>query len=752
MRQFWTAAMAALATIALSIGLATPATAASAIGSGHGSVYQAYLIDSRPGAQVKLVNSGGATVGSGTVDRLGSFLVRDLPAGGGYRFVVDGTAGNSFAVRGEAPPDRGLYRSQHLHPGLNYVRMRDGVELAVTVRLPDGKTMNDGPFPTVIEYSGYQHAAPGNFLVGAIKGLAKVPDPMAPATGTVLGNQVAPTAGFAAVNVQMRGSGCSGGAFDLFDWPTIYDGYDIVETVGAQSWVKRHKVGLVGISFSGISQIATAGTHPPSLAAIAPMSLTDDLYSTGFPGGIFNNGFANSWLTERQDDAEPAPRGGQPYARELVRRGDRHCAANQKLRLQTQRIKQLIEANPTRTVSLLEHRSPSYWAEKVNVPVYLVGALQDEQTGPQWTEIIKHFRNNPNVWVRMMNGAHLDSLGPQFLGPWYEFLRIYLDQTVPQPNPALSALMPVVYAAVTEAPGRPIVTARHPEATNLAQAKAFFKRDPRVQVFFDNGSGTPIPGNMSAPWSRGFSSWPANGVGDGVRWTLDAGGRLTRTPGPSSSVSFRPDPAARPAGTMHVTGASTKPWAAGATYEWAPVPGRAGVGFTTAPLGSDQLVVGPGSVDLRLSSSAPNTDLQATISEVRSDGTEILVTSGFLRASLRATNAAATPLDPTRDWLDPSPLVGTQLARIQLASLGHVFRQGSRIRVTITAPGGDKTTWRFATPNTGGRVVDTLGLGAGGSTLVLPVVPGQRAGGPAPECRVLRGQPCRTYRPAFNGG
>ncbi|MFT3715950.1 MAG: CocE/NonD family hydrolase [Gordonia sp. (in: high G+C Gram-positive bacteria)] len=744
-------AILAIALVTLGV-CSAPAGAAPRTGSGHGSVYQAYLVDAQPGAAVRLIGPGGDTVGSGTVDRLGSFLVRDLTPGAGYHFVVGGAAGNAFAVRDESAPARSLYTSQKLHAGLNYVRMRDGVELAVTVRLPYGKTLADGPFPTVIEYSGYQHAAPGDFLVGAVEGLAKINDPLAPATGTLLGNQVAPTAGFASVNVQMRGSGCSGGAFDLFDWPTIYDGYDIVETVGAQSWTKHHKVGLVGISFSGISQIAVAGTHPPSLAAIAPMSLTDDLYSTGFPGGIFNNGFANSWLTERQDDAEPAPGGGQPYARELVRRGDRHCKNNQKLRLQTQRIKQLIEDNPTRTPSLMAHRSPSYWADRVTVPVYLVGALQDEQTGPQWTEIIKHFDHNPNVWVRMMNGAHLDSIGPQFLGPWYEFLRLFVDGTVPKQNDALTALMPVVYAAVTSSPGRPLVTARHPEATNLAQAKALFKRDPRIQVFFDNGSGTPISGNLSSPWSRGFSSWPAASVGDGQRWTLGAGGTLTRTPGASSSVAFRPDPKARPQGTMNVEGASTEPWSASATYDWAPIPGRAGVGFITAPQPHDVLVAGPGSLDLQLSSSAPDTDLQATVSEVRPDGTEILVTTGFLRASLRATNASATALDPTRDWLNPTPLSGTQTARIQLASLGHVFRKGSRIRIAITAPGGDKTSWRFQTPNTGGRVVDTIGLGAGGSSLVLPVVPGQRAGGPAPDCQALRGEPCRRYRPAFNGG
>ena len=36
------------------------------------------------------------------------------------------------------------------------------------------------------------------------------------------------------------------------------------------------------------------------------MSPTDDLFSTGYPGGIYNDGFAASWIAQRIDDAMPA--------------------------------------------------------------------------------------------------------------------------------------------------------------------------------------------------------------------------------------------------------------------------------------------------------------------------------------------------------------------------------------------------------------------------------------------------------------
>ena len=65
-----------------------------------------------------------------------------------------------------ANPPRSFYRRKKLKQGLNYVKVRDGVELAMTVRLPAGKTLADGPFPTLIEYSGYQVAAPNDLLSG----------------------------------------------------------------------------------------------------------------------------------------------------------------------------------------------------------------------------------------------------------------------------------------------------------------------------------------------------------------------------------------------------------------------------------------------------------------------------------------------------------------------------------------------------------------------------------------------------------
>ena len=111
-------------------------------------------------------------------------------------------------------------------------------------------------------------------------------------------------------------------------------------------------------------------------------------------------------------------------------------------------------------------------------------------------------------------------------------------------------------------------------------------------------------------------------VGD--RLALAAGGELTGRSTPSATVSFRPDPASRPAGTLNVVGSSQVPWRGAATVPMVSGAGAFGSRIRFTATDHDVMVVGPASLDLRLSSSARDTDLQATLSEVRPDGRETM--------------------------------------------------------------------------------------------------------------------------------
>ncbi len=468
-----------------------------------------------------------------------------------------------------------------MHEGLNYIAMRDGITLAATVRYPYGQSCSaSNPCPTVIEYSGYNVAGPTDPIPPLIQGALGAPCDscgdrnLLPDSSTDVGAVVARVSGFATVSLQMRGTGCSGGAFDLFGYPSDYDAYDAIEIVAHQAWVANGKVGMVGISFSGLSQFPAAGTDPPGLAAIAPLSPTDDLFSTGYPGGIYNDGFAAEWIGERIDDAKAAavsrdgslqPRSttpvtnvGQPWTyyeidAELAAShgASSTCLANQALHEQSETLAGLVGPQlvapgegPGRSPALFDRRSMLDWASHVRVPVFFSEALQDEQTGPQSAALIDAIPKTTPVFANMVNGGHIDSADPQTISRWLEFLDVYVADKIPtQPN-GLDALVLDQFAATAssvsaEAPLPPV---RFSSAATAALARAQFQaQTPRLEVLFDSGAGAAGPGNPDSTYGAAFSSWPPAGNVTTLSFGVD-GSLRSRPSARQGSATFTLDP------------------------------------------------------------------------------------------------------------------------------------------------------------------------------------------------------------------
>jgi predicted acyl esterase len=151
------------------------------------------------------------------------------------------------------------------------------------------------------------------------------------------------------------------------------------------------------------------------------------------------------------------------------------------------------------------------------------------------------------------------------------------------------------------------------------------------------------------------------------------------------------------------------------------------------------------SLNLWMSSTATDTDLQATITEVRPDGEEVYVGRGWLKASMRALDTtASTPTMPvqTDREADVQPLVPTEPTFMRLAvnPIDYAFRAGSRIRLIIDTP-SQTGGWNFE-PLANGGVNTVLHDAAHESELVFGV---RRAKPPAayPTCDTLLNQPCR---------
>ena len=129
------------------------------------------------------------------------------------------------------------------------------------------------------------------------------------------------------------------------------------------------------------------------------------------------------------------------------------------------------------------------------------------------------------------------------------------------------------------------------------------------------------------------------------------------------------------------------------------------------------------------------------------------MTSGFLRSSNRAERGDSTRLftDPTYLASGTSPLTSRAytLVKIPVDPIVHTFRPGTELRVVISAPGGDRPTWAFATLDHGQQATVHTG-GVQPSTLVVDTVNGVTATASLPACGSLRGEPCRSYQDEGN--
>lgn len=714
------------------------------------SVEQLQVTHAAPGVELGLYDPDGTLRQKGTADPLGSLVFRSVPAGFGY--IIKTTqaeppestrALHVFGIR-DSYPNPAFYASQVLKPGSTYIQMRDGTLLSAYITMPGPPEM--GPYPTVVNYSGYDPSKPGEpygdytGLCGAFPTLCDAPsDPSA---------FIASLFGYATVGVNVRGTGCSGGAYDFFDTLQKLDAYDVIETVAAQPWVLHHKVGTTGISFPGFSQIFIAAMQPPSLAAITPVSVFGETYQTLLPGGILNTGFALAWAQQVLDKAGPYAQG---WERKRVDGGDMICEENQLLHGQKVDLITQIHQNPYFRADLGDPITPAALASAIKVPVFAACAWQDEQTGPFFNTLLNRFTASPLVRINLYNGVHPDGFSPQILIEWKTFLDLYVAQKVPVVEDKLRAVAPLLFkrnfGAMIDIPPD-----RFADQPNWMAARTAYEKELPLRVLFESGAKA-TPGAPESTFEQKFSAWPPKET-VALRYYLSGDGTLKKTAPTEaqSASSVQHDPEAGMRGILAPGGDA---WDLLPKYDWQlPRPGYAAA-FLTEPLTQDAALIGTASLDLWLKSSADDADLQATITEVRPDGQEVYVQSGWLRASERKLAPEQTELWPahTHTMVDAAPLPAGQWTAVRLGipSLGHVFRTGSRIRLIIDTPGGTRAAWRFELKGLPAGTTHQLAHSAANpSSLVLPLIPTVHAPPQLPACPSLRGQPCRSYMPLAN--
>ncbi|HEV7176743.1 MAG TPA: CocE/NonD family hydrolase [Solirubrobacteraceae bacterium] len=763
----------------LAIGLVNAGgAAAQAPISAHGSAEQVYVTGLSPNARMSLLRPNGTTLYTQRADSLGGLLFRSVPPGSGYRVraASGGTESGPVTVHSNAaaPWDPGVYNQSVPDNGYGYLTTRDGTQLAIYVHPPTSPAGEPGlssglpvppslpgasslplphvdyapPYPTLIEYSGYGYADPS----GPDNGIA------------VLANLM----GFAVVDVNMRGTGCSGGAYDFFEPLQNLDGYDVIETIAHQPWVRDHKVGMMGISYGAISQLFTAQLNPPDLEAISPLSTIDTTATTLYPGGILNTGFAVAWAQQRQAEAEPAgPNSGQPYAYKQIQQGDQTCAANQAMHGEAASLMDKIKANSHYNPSVADPLDPITFVHKIKVPTFMACQWEDEQTGGHCPDLAQHLTGTKLKWFTFTNGAHIDSLDPYTFDRWYDFLELFVAHQAPIVNQALiRAAAPVIYQSamgVNDAETLP------PDPIQLQptyqSALSAFEALPQIRVLFDNGAGQSPTGSTTAGdpypgFEQSFSKFPIPGT-KATYWYLGPNGSLNgKAPARQGINSYASNAKALPQTDYSGNTGTGGLWANASAWQWnwKRNPVGSSVSYVSAPLTANTTVIGAGAVHLWLRSSTPDVDLQATVSEVRPDGNETFVQNGWLRASERKLDTTTNNLlDQRSTLLEPVLSMRTSDAIampknkfvevvIPLYYEGHAYRAGSRIRVTIAAPNGTQPIWAFTQTVPKGTATESIAFSKSRpSSLILPVVPGVTVPTGLPACPSLRNEPCRPY-------
>jgi predicted acyl esterase len=636
----------------------------------HGSAEQVYVTGLAPGERMSLVNPAGTAIVTQPADSLGGLLFRGVQPGSGYRVRAASGGAESAPVtvhsNAAAPWDADVYNQSITDNGYTYLTTRDGTQLAIDVHPPTSPAGEPGlplglpvppglpslpgaplplppglpgalhshasipfvpPYPTLIEYSGYGYADPN----GPVNGIA------------ILANLM----GFAVVDVNMRGTGCSGGAYDFFEPLQSLDAYDVIQTIAHQPWVLDHKVGMMGISYGAISQLFAAQLDPPDLEAISPLSTIDATATTLYPGGILNTGFAVAWAQQRQQEAEPAgPNSGQPYAYQQIQNGDQTCQANQALHGEATNLMDKIRANSHYNAPVTDPLDPITFVHKIRVPTFMACQWTDEQTGGHCPDLAQHFTGTNLKWFTFTNGAHVDSLDPYTFDRWYDFLELYVAHQAPAVNQAvIRAAAPVIYQQAMGLPQSDLVTLPPDpiqEQPTYQSALSAFEALPSVRVLFDNGAGQSPTGQSTAgdPYSgfeESFAKFPIPGT-TARTWYLGRGGALGIRPPVRRTVNQYTSNAHATATNDYTGNTETGGLWSNASawqWQWQPNPAGTAISYVSAPLNTNTTVIGAGAVHLWVRASTPDVDLQATLSEVRPDGNETFVQNGWLRASER---------------------------------------------------------------------------------------------------------------------
>ena len=295
----------------------------------------------------------------------------------------------------------------------HYVTMSDGASIALNVKVP-GHCTAATPCPAYFEMSGYESGSDdGRTPIGDVAGPTGLPVPAQ--TGTREAHAKYFEDRYVTVLANLRGTGCSSGEFDVFSWRSALDGREVIDDwIAKQPW-SNGDVAIFGHSYSGLTGMMVASTRPKQLRAVSASGLIGDLYrDIVYPGGVTNYGFPLLWTGA----VRPVYDIGGGTAGGLIppESTSAQCAANQAGRSRTILEDPLIQGLDDTDGEWFRSRSLVTYVERIQVPVHITAAYQDEQTGGRGpTNVFDHLPAGIPKRLVLVNGEHGTQTDPHLM-------------------------------------------------------------------------------------------------------------------------------------------------------------------------------------------------------------------------------------------------------------------------------------------------------------------------------------------------
>jgi len=482
-----------------------------------------------------------------------------------------------------------------------FIPLADGTRLAARLWLPEDA--EEHPVPAILEYIPYRK-----------RDFMRLRDE--PMHRYYAGH------GYAAVRVDLRGSGDSDGVLDDEYLPREQlDAVEVIAWLADQPWCDGN-VGMTGISWGGFNALQVAAHRPPALKAIITLCASDDRYSDDahYMGGCLLNE-NQIWGTVLFGINALPP--------------DPAIAGERWREMWMQRLERDL---PFPAHWLRHQHRDAYWQQgsvcedfsRIECPVYAVGGWADGYS---------------NAVPRLLEGLRVPRKG--LIGPW---AHNFPHNGVP--GPAIGYLQ---------------------EALRwwdrwLKDVDTGVMDEPMLRVWMqDYVPPEPFHAHRPGRWVA-EPTWPSPRIA-WRRLYLGNASELGDTPGGTATLSVS---------SPQTTGLAGGDWCGFGSDGEAPLDQRGDDGrslvFDYGPLAEDVEILGSPEVTLRLRVDRPVCLLAVRVNDVAPDGTSTRVTFGLLNLTHRESHAHPQPLVPGE----------TESVTVPLNAIAHRFPAGHAVRLAVS--------------------------------------------------------------------